>query len=341
MTWLVAAIATTALGCSPEAGRAIADPNDSTSPGLDMVSLDRFTDMEADLSTSDASDADASTDADPQHTHRQDTGMPDSRPDSLLDGSSNRFILESNCGPDEPMEWIDHEGGDFILGVDRGRVAQPPIAVSLSSFSISRTEVTRGQYDRCVSAGACSPPGGTALRLCLGGADVFSECGNLPVRCVTWRQACEYAKWVGGRLPTIAEFEYAARSGGHFEYYPWGDSEVETCEHAIVDLLSDGRRSSGCEAGEPWPVCSRPHGNSDAGVCDLIGNLFEWLSDSFDVLTQEQADALGCDALADWRARRGSAFSTVGFRATDTAIGAAPIAHPDTGIRVVLPLYER
>ncbi len=96
---------------------------------------------------------------------------------------------------------------------------------------------------------------------------------NQPVVCVDWTQATAYAKWVGGRLPTEAEWEYAARSGGRDQEYPWGNQKA-TCNHAI---MADG--GDGCGRDSTWPVCSKPAGNTAQGLCDMSGNVWEWVSD--------------------------------------------------------------
>ena len=99
-----------------------------------------------------------------------------------------------------------------------------------------------------------------------------------PVARVTWHQAHGFCKWMGGRLPTEIEWEYAARSGGRAIPFPWGKAPP-SCERAIVPRR--GSRHAGCDTGGTWPVCSRPDGNTRDGLCDMAGNVSEWVADCF------------------------------------------------------------
>src|ERR1019366_1841587 len=100
-----------------------------------------------------------------------------------------------------------------------------------------------------------------------------------PIVCVSLEQAKAFSKWVGGRLPSQPEWEYAARSGGKDQKYPWGNEKL-TCERAIVDdpgcedsgdlaVCPDEKPEdhpfglgNGCGSGSSWAVCSRPKGNT-------------------------------------------------------------------------------
>lgn len=102
---------------------------------------------------------------------------------------------------------------------------------------------------------------------------------NHPVVQVAWEDACAYAKWAGKRLPTEAEFEYAARGGLDRKMYGWGDEfKPEAKWQANVwqgifpykNTEEDGYASSA-------PVGSFPA--NGYGLCDMIGNVWEWCSD--------------------------------------------------------------
>jgi len=120
-----------------------------------------------------------------------------------------------------------------------------------------------------VTAEACTEPG--AWTRCNWNDPGYE---NHPVTYVDWNQAKTYCDWAGGRLPTEAEWEYAARSAGQPIEYPWRH-ETATCHWA---LMYNGV-ANGCGTGRTWPVCSKPSGNTAQGLCDMAGNVWEWVQD--------------------------------------------------------------
>lgn len=164
------------------------------------------------------------------------------------------------------IDWVRFPGGRFEMGTGIGDEG-PVHSVTLQSFELSRTHVTFKQYRACVAAGAC-----TQIRKDCVSPEFTTD--EHPVVCVDWQQARTFAQWAGGRLPSEAEFEFAARSGGKNKKFPWGN-DPPSCERTILNH-GDG---TGCGRPGPWPVCSRPAGNTEQGLCDMAGNVWQWMED--------------------------------------------------------------
>lgn len=166
-----------------------------------------------------------------------------------------------------------------------GNDEQPVHTVELDGFWIDRTEVTNGQYQSCVNAGGCTP----AQRS--GGGEAADA--NHPVVNITWAQAQAYAAWVGGRLPTEAEWEYAAR-GPEGRWYPWGNEpDGKQLNYCGDDCwLPPGLSITTDTGGDGWemtaPVGSYPSGVSWCGALDMSGNVAEWVADWYGDYTAER-----------------------------------------------------
>ena len=165
------------------------------------------------------------------------------------------------------VEWVHLEGGAFSMGRDDGPAIEAPRhKVWVEPLWMSHTEVTVAQFARCVDAGACREP------------DSGEDCTwrqpqalDHPVNCVDWAQAQEYALWAGARLPTEAEWEYAARNGGQDQLYPWGNDPPVCTRIATPSCGVEGTQ----------PVCTLPGGNTEQGLCDMVGGVSEWVEDNF------------------------------------------------------------
>ncbi len=178
-----------------------------------------------------------------------------------------------------PADWISLDGGTFEMGSNDGQWNEGPMhTVTVPSFEIWRTEVTVEQYAQCVCSGTCAEPEhcGDPYSLRTYG---FPAMGEHPNTCTRRSDANDFCTWAGGRLPTEAEWEYAARSGGQDILYPWGDEPI-TCDHA-VHWEGGENDYGGCDEGATAEVCSRPDGNTDQGLCDMVGNVWEWAEDLY------------------------------------------------------------
>ena len=175
---------------------------------------------------------------------------------------NTRTMVQTEIEIDAPpfVETVHVPAGDFLMGSDTGAEAEKPEhTVTLDDFWIMKTEVTNEQYARCVKKGACTEPTDNGRLL-------DPAYAQYPVTGVTWKQANDFAAWVGGRLPTEAEWEKACRSTDG-RTYPWGDAA------AANDLANYNN-----VGGDTTPVGSYPGGASPYGALDMSGNVWEWTS---------------------------------------------------------------
>ena len=165
---------------------------------------------------------------------------------------------ESKTNPvdGQPYVWIPP--GTFLMGCSPGddechdNGEKPAHAVTISrGFWMGQTEVTVGAYKRFVSGGGGTMPSGN------GGDDQ-------PVVNVTWNDAVAYCRWAGGRLPTEAEWEYAARAGtrgaryGNLDAVVWYDGNSGGRVHSVAQKAPNAFR-----------------------LYDMLGNVREWVADWF------------------------------------------------------------
>jgi formylglycine-generating enzyme required for sulfatase activity len=169
-----------------------------------------------------------------------------------------------DCATCPPL--VSLPAGTFTLGSNSGDPSEKPahrVAIA-TPFAIGKYEVTIEQWNACVEAGGCSKPGADAK-----GAP------NTPVRDVSWDDAQQYVKWlakVSGkpyRLPTEAEWEYAARGGTTTRFW-WGE-KMETGKADCKDC------------GQPWtqagPVAIGSFAANPFGLHDVNGSVWEWVED--------------------------------------------------------------
>ena len=162
-------------------------------------------------------------------------------------------------------ELVSIPAGSFAMGDINGPPSEyPERQVRLSAYGIDRTEVTNAAFGACIEAGVCSQL--PHLKSLKRGAE------SLPVVGVSWFDAATFCEWVGRRLPTEAEWEYAAR-GKDKRRWPWSNR---------FDPLKANTRGSDDGFAQLAPVGRFPLGASPFGVLDLSGNVAEWTADYFE-----------------------------------------------------------
>ena len=163
--------------------------------------------------------------------------------------------------------------GEFEMGdhFGEGQSDERPVhTVYLDAFYMDETEVTNAMYRTFVEA-----TGHSNIPFHWNKADDLGRLGkpHYPVIFVTWRDAMAYAKWAGKRLPTEAEWEYAARGGRVGQRYPWGNE----ASHAQANYSGEV---------EPdiwyWPAPVKRFPENGYGLYDMAGNVWEWCMDEYD-----------------------------------------------------------
>jgi formylglycine-generating enzyme required for sulfatase activity len=217
----------------------------------------------------------------------------------LVDGStvpqppSNASLHDTWTRPADGMEMIYVPGGTFEMGSTDGDSDEQPVhEVTLDSYWIDKTEVTNDQFERFVQATnnhrTDAEKDGTG-RVWSDGSDgdwtevdradwqhpygpetSISDRMDHPVVQVSWNDAAIYCQWAGGRLPTEAEWEYAAR-GPDSLIYPWGNDLPDAALLNYDEHMGDTR-----------PVGTYSGGASWFGTMDMAGNVWEWVHDWYD-----------------------------------------------------------
>ena len=187
------------------------------------------------------------------------------------------------------IEWVSIPEGTFLMGStpETAEVAYqdaklrssmleqhtfdaelPQHQVYLDAYEISRYEITNAQYRAFIEATNRPTPRGHNSEDTW--ADETLNGDTQPIVGVTWFDAQAFAEWIGGSLPTEAQWERAAR-GTEERTYPWGNTPPKARQHANF-----ARRYN-----RPMPVGQFPKGESPEGISDLAGNVWEWCLDEY------------------------------------------------------------
>ncbi len=227
--------------------------------------------------------------------------------------------------PKDGAEMVYIPAGEFIMGSgDDDPTAEddekPQHTVYLDAFWIYKTEVTNAQYRKCVDAGKCTPPHYTRYY----DDPAFAD---HPVLNVDWYQARAYCQWAGGRLPTEAQWEKAAR-GTDGRIYPWGNEWDEN--KANTEEAGPGHTT---------PVDSYADGASFYGALGMAGNVIEWVADWYDEDYYSRSPSTspqGPDSGDAKVLRGGSWYGNRGFaRCASRHDNEPDVFHYDGGFRVV------
>ena len=187
-------------------------------------------------------------------------------------------LRTSPVAPPPPEGMVLIPAGEFLMGsndAESNNNEQPVRTVYIDAFYMDKTEVTNAEYKAFLIANPRWQKEQINLRFAhynylydWSGNNYASGKGNHPVTFVSWYAAMAYSEWVGKRLPTEAEWEYAARGGLAGNRYPWGNTITPrdaNCQEDINDTTDVGR----------YPA-------NGYGLYDMAGNVWEWCLDEYD-----------------------------------------------------------
>ncbi len=179
-------------------------------------------------------------------------------------------------------------------------------------YFIGKYEVVVEQYEACQKAGKCSAAGTTDWPGKQGTNTSTNGRASHPQNGLTWAQSSNFCNWVvpGGRLPSEAEWEYAAKGPAHRKY-PWGDSPEPTCSNGTAVMNETGGEAGyGCGSGGTGVEGLRSAGASWSGALDMSGNLWEWVEDWYHPSFQDAPvdGAAWLSPTSQFKVGRGGAF---------------------------------
>jgi formylglycine-generating enzyme required for sulfatase activity len=230
-----------------------------------------------------------------------------------------------------PAGMVQIPGGSFFMGSDDGLALEKPAhQVALQPYCMDQFEVTVDAYKNCSDGGHCKRAGTTNEWDGIADKErkAFDPLCNVrdpsgkarhPINCVDWEMADKFCHETGKRLPTEAEWEFAAR-GPDGRKYPWGDDEpasahLNACgKECVAWGLKNGIDEKAMyEADDGFantaPVGSFPKGASRYGIQDVVGNVWEWVADYYGPYkSDEQKDPKG-PAEGTERVIRGGAWN--------------------------------
>ena len=229
------------------------------------------------------------------------TPAPTETPAVTATPANRRVIVQPEGGD---IQQVLVPAGSFLMGaddVDSDTDEAPIHEVRLDAFWIDQFEVTNEQFAGFVAAtgyvttdeldgvgdtvltGGFERVSGANWQHPQGPGSDLAGRADEPVTLVSWDDARAYCAWAGGRLPTEAEWEYAAR-GPDAHTFPWGDgfdaTRLNYCDRNCFLEWADGQGDDGFVL--TAPVSSFPDGASWMGAVDMAGNVWEWTADWYD-----------------------------------------------------------
>jgi formylglycine-generating enzyme required for sulfatase activity len=255
----------------------------------------------------------------------------------LIAASGNAGAQESFVEPKSGARYRLIPAGTFLMGCvpadDACSDDEKPRheVVVPRAFLMAETEATVEHYRRCVSAGACDAPSDGSLFYDhvapTPEAQRRASRRDHPVVNVTWHEAAAFCRWTGGRLPSEAEWEYAARGGEEGLIYPWGNTPSRERANYGKQVCCGGAAAGKDRWEQSAPARSFPA--NGFGLFEMAGNVWEWVDEWYGAYPP-----LATNARSQRVLRGGSWYAHAAWlRASDRG-GSVPSVHAkDYGFR--------
>jgi len=278
--------------------------------------------------------------------------------------------LPATCGSSGILECCE---SGMVPGGTYNRSSNASFPATVSDFRLDKYEVTVGRFRKFVMAYSQNmisaaagknvnnpddqgwetawnsklPLDGAALKAALkctppqnAWRDVPGILESLPINCVTWYEAQAFCVWDNGRLPTEAEWNYAAAGGDEQRFYPWGSAPLDPT-HAVYGCDPVVFPTTCADSKEVFPVGSVPMGDGKWKQSDLSGNVREWNQDYvFDPFLYSTTLCNDCANLVPSASRmnRGGSFNVPTTLTTSYRLGGSPdTRNPAQGVRCARP----
>ena len=262
-------------------------------------------------------------------------GVPDKDDDcpKQIGTRANKGCPVTPPEPVMPSGMVLVRGGTFQMGSTEGTDEQPVHSVTVSDFYMGKYEVTNAEFVKFLNAKGNQTEGDKTwidldgkwedekCRIFQSGSTFKVERGyeNYPVLYVSWYGATAYCQWLGSqyRLPTEAEWEYAAGNGSRHTKYSWSNGDPSGKKGGNISDKTAKQKYSSWPAFESYTdgyIYTAPVGQYDAndfGLFDMSGNVWEWCSDWYDAdyyKNSSSKDPKGPTTAKDYRVLRGGSW---------------------------------